>query len=391
MLSYRNLAYSLAILLLAGCVYWKISTGNARAEGEEPKPAPKKEEGKPPAAEPPPKELEEIIAEIPRGPLEESVVLQAGDIKVTLATVEKVESAYVTSQKKTNPEFKLEPDFQSYMRRHFAFRFLANALVEKYVKDKKIEVPKDKFTEQFNKFKEAKMQQGASYEQWLLDNGLSDEEFQRVWGANWAIEQSAGATVKDEDVDKMYEQYKGQMEQMPLRRASHVLFMYKGSDRAPETVTRSKDEAKAAAAGIVKKLKEGAKFEELAKASSDCPSKEQGGDLNFFPRKGGMVEPFAEATYKLGKVGDTTDVVETPFGFHVIKLTELRDFKTDIRQHIVSEKFGKQMQQLLQEGVANAKFNEKLVAAAPPPKPKMPQMPGGGRQPSPQPQEVREE
>src|SRR5262249_7347103 len=102
--------------------------------------------------------------------------------------------------------------------------------------------------------------------------------------------------------------------------AKHLLVMYKGSMRAPENITRSKDEAKARAEEARKKAKAGTKFEEVVKEYSDEPGAgDRGGDLGTFPR-GRMVGPFQDAVEKL-KVGEISDLVETPFGFHVILRT----------------------------------------------------------------------
>jgi hypothetical protein len=103
--------------------------------------------------------------------------------------------------------------------------------------------------------------------------------------------------------------------------AKHLLVMYKGSRRAPESITRTKDEAKARAAEAQKKAKGGTKFEDLVKEYSDEPNAgARGGDLGKFP-KGAMVPPFQAALEKL-KVGELSDVVETDFGFHVILRTQ---------------------------------------------------------------------
>ena len=73
---------------------------------------------------------------------------------------------------------------------------------------------------------------------------------------------------------------------------------------------------------IKARLEAGEDFATLAAAESDCPSKTRGGDLGFFGR-GMMVAPFEEAAFNLG-VGEISDVVETQFGYHIIKLTETR-------------------------------------------------------------------
>lgn len=100
-------------------------------------------------------------------------------------------------------------------------------------------------------------------------------------------------------------------------KASHILFMYQGSSRS--SATRSKDEARAAAEGVLARLAAGDAFAELARAGSDCPSRAQGGDLGVFGR-GQMVKPFEDAAFGLA-VGQVSGVVETDFGFHVIRRT----------------------------------------------------------------------
>jgi NIMA-interacting peptidyl-prolyl cis-trans isomerase 1 len=103
-------------------------------------------------------------------------------------------------------------------------------------------------------------------------------------------------------------------------RASHILYMYKGSKMAPPSTTRTKTEARQAATEALARLKAGASFAEIASKESDCPSKAKGGDLGPFGR-GVMAKAFEEAAFAL-KVGELSSVVETPFGFHVIKRTE---------------------------------------------------------------------
>ena len=99
--------------------------------------------------------------------------------------------------------------------------------------------------------------------------------------------------------------------------ASHILLMYAGSERS--SATRSKEEAESQIADIERQLQGGADFAALARQHSDCGSAQAGGDLGGFGR-GQMVRGFEDAAFGLN-VGDTSGVVETPFGFHIIRRT----------------------------------------------------------------------
>lgn len=104
-------------------------------------------------------------------------------------------------------------------------------------------------------------------------------------------------------------------------KASHILISYKGADRADQQISRTKDEAKAEAERIRNLIVEqGQDFANLARKHSDGPSKSKGGDLGKFKFEV-MAKPFSEAAFAL-KIGDVSEVVETGFGFHVIKRTE---------------------------------------------------------------------
>ncbi|HVP57370.1 MAG TPA: peptidylprolyl isomerase [bacterium] len=101
-------------------------------------------------------------------------------------------------------------------------------------------------------------------------------------------------------------------------RASHILIAYAG---APDSkATRTKAEAKQLADELLVRVNKGEDFAELARTYSDCPSREDGGDLRFFPR-GRMVKPFEDAAFAL-KPGQVSGVVETQFGYHIIKRTQ---------------------------------------------------------------------
>lgn len=107
-------------------------------------------------------------------------------------------------------------------------------------------------------------------------------------------------------------------------KASHILIAFQGSLPGNETITRSKEEAKAKAESIlIDARRQGADFAQLARDNSDDASNApMGGDLNFFTR-GTMVKPFNDYVFS-AKVGDI-GLVETNFGFHIIKVTDQKE------------------------------------------------------------------
>lgn len=123
-------------------------------------------------------------------------------------------------------------------------------------------------------------------------------------------------TVSDAEVKTWYESHKDRYEVPEERRASHILILTK-----PDA---DKQQSKAKAEEVLAELqKSPAKFAELARKYSEDPgSAEKGGDLGFFGR-GMMVKPFEESVFKQ-KEGETSGLVESEFGYHIIKLTGIK-------------------------------------------------------------------
>jgi peptidyl-prolyl cis-trans isomerase C len=96
---------------------------------------------------------------------------------------------------------------------------------------------------------------------------------------------------------------------------------------------------------LIKKIKGGAKFEDIAKADSTDNSKANGGDLGWFTTAR-MVKPFGDAVKGLKKGEFTTDPVQTQYGWHIIKLDDTRDAPFD------------QMKVQLTNGIMQKKFQE---------------------------------
>jgi parvulin-like peptidyl-prolyl isomerase len=125
----------------------------------------------------------------------------------------------------------------------------------------------------------------------------------------------ANSHVDEAQVQKYYADYKDFFDGVMVR-ASHIALRLPIQASAEE-VAKAKARLEALKGQILAGKLD---FAAAAKANSDCPSAPQGGDLDFFPRKWVVEEPFARAAFAL-KVGEMSDIVRTDFGLHLIKVT----------------------------------------------------------------------
>ncbi len=160
-------------------------------------------------------------------------------------------------------------------------------------------------------------------------------------------------TVSEGEVEQYYTENSALYKTTEERRVSHILIEF-GDD---EAAARAKAEA------LVTELNNGADFAELAvENSADAFSAENGGDLDFITQ--GMMDPaFDDAAFGLASVGDVSDVVETEFGYHLIKLTELKpeeitplaEVSEEIRAQLATDKATDRFY-ALQNDMANLAF-----------------------------------
>lgn len=123
--------------------------------------------------------------------------------------------------------------------------------------------------------------------------------------------------VRDQELQAYYDGHPEQFMSEEQIHARHILVQC-DPNAAPEVKTAAREKID----GLLRQVRGGGDFGTLARQNSDCPSKENGGDLGFFGRRQ-MVPPFAEAAFAL-QPGQVSGVVETQFGYHIIKLEERR-------------------------------------------------------------------
>ncbi len=167
-------------------------------------------------------------------------------------------------------------------------------------------------------------------------------------------------TITDDEVKKFYKSHPEFFKQPEQVKASHILIKSDAKDDQAK-----KDAAKKKIEDIQKKVKNGGDFAELAKKYSEGPSSKQGGDLGYFGR-GQMVKPFEDAAFAL-KPGQVSDIVQTRFGYHLIKVTDkkaagtvpFKDVKEKIRGYLKQQKINTALEtyiKKLKEGAKIEKF-----------------------------------
>jgi peptidyl-prolyl cis-trans isomerase D len=136
--------------------------------------------------------------------------------------------------------------------------------------------------------------------------------------------------VPPADVERYYRENQQQYTTPEQVRASHILFSTENADEA---------EVRREAEAVLKQVRAGGDFAALARRHSDDSSAGQGGDLDYFGR-GRMVKEFEDVAFSL-EAGATSDLVRTPFGFHIIKVTDRRPETTQpldqVRQQIADQ------------------------------------------------------
>lgn len=145
-------------------------------------------------------------------------------------------------------------------------------------------------------------------------------------------------------------------------KASHILITPDTSDpnmdpNKADAIAREKAEK------LLKEIKDGADFAELAKANSDCPSSRNGGDLGFAER-GNWVKPFSDAAFALEQ-GQVSNIVKTQFGYHIIKVTDrknegLQSFD-EVKDNITKWLKGQKQQDLMKKYFELIKSEAKIV------------------------------
>ena len=227
-----------------------------------------------------------------------------------------------------------QPQFEAKLRQDLTLQqligavgetaFVSNAQAEKLLQLQLEERQYSSFTIAPTQFSGKVNVEASAVQKYYDDNTVQFEEPEQVKAEYLVLSQDAlqaQVSVSDDDIKAWYDTHKERYVQPEERRASHILLSTEGD------AGENKAEVQAKAESVLKEVQASpAKFDELAKKySQDSGSAQNGGDLGFFGR-GAMDKAFEDAAFGLAD-GEISSLVQTDYGFHIIKLTGIKPMK----------------------------------------------------------------
>jgi peptidyl-prolyl cis-trans isomerase C len=260
-------------------------------------------------------------------------------------------------------------EFEKNVRMRMIEGFVSRTLLAEEIGRKKITVTSQEINDEINKIKSS-LPPGTTMGDFLKKNKINqskmNEDIKFAIQINKLVTSSMKGKVKpsDKEIEQFYQKNKEKFKRPESAHARHILIAKAaGDDGKANTEKKNKAEA------LRKQLIDGADFAELAKQNSDCPSKQNGGDLGVFA-KGQMVKPFENAAFSQ-KIKEIGPVVETDFGYHIIQVLErkpeqIMDLDNTVKGRITSiieqqklqEAFAKLMKGLKEKAII--KVHEKI-------------------------------
>jgi peptidyl-prolyl cis-trans isomerase C len=264
---------------------------------------------------------------------------------------------------KRSPEFMEQ--YRKILRQDTLDALIVSRLLDEKVKEAKITVTDEEIDNRLKEIATAQQLSVEDFKKKVQDYGQNFDDLKGQLQKGLAYQklmetQSGGkVTVAEEDAKKFYDENQKRFEMPEQVRASHLLI--RPDPNADPN--QAKAAAKAKIQDLLTKVKAGGDFAQLAKENSACPSSANGGDLGFKPR-GQWELAFEKAAFEL-QPGQISDIVETLYGYHIIKVTErkaasLMPFE-QIKDRIINQLTQRKRSELASQYVQQLRTNAKIV------------------------------
>lgn len=345
----RGILIVLLILVLAALlVSCKPKEQEVLKETPETKPAVTQE-----AAPDPVKQEPAVAAAAPAKPEAEKPAPAATDIalevnakKLMKAELQKQVDQRYQAMKGNVPKGQ-EKEAKAALRKEIINDFILRTVLADEADRLKIHASTKEVDEGFNRFVKS-LPQGVTLNDVLKMNRITKEKIREDLQLGIRVgklleQRPGGGKPTDKDVGEFYEKNIDSFKVPESVKARHILVASAAGDD-----DKVKKEKREKADSIRKQLTEGADFAKLALGSSDCPSKDSGGELGTFNR-GQMVKAFEDAAFAQ-KINEIGPVVETEFGYHIIQVSEKNAAKTTPLDDETKKRISGHLQQEKQRG-----------------------------------------
>ncbi|MCE5330474.1 peptidylprolyl isomerase [bacterium] len=274
--------------------------------------------------------------------------------KITQGEIDK----YLSSAKVQNPDlFKAEnKDDLLKAEAQIIDYIIANKLIEKYAGENKLSVTEKEFNDEYSKLQTTSFKTIEEFNKYLKDSGIDEDllktQLKNQLLANKVYEKvTADITVADTEIQKYYDDNKDAFIMPAQIKISHILIKYGDQDTAKKTKEAALEKIRM----VQQKIADGETFENMAnKYSEDENSNTTGGDRGYFS-KGQLVTEFENVAFTLN-VGQISDIVETTYGFHLIKVTDKKDESMKTFDEVKDS-----IKQYLESNLKSDKFNKFLL------------------------------
>jgi peptidyl-prolyl cis-trans isomerase C len=253
------------------------------------------------------------------------------------------------------------------------------AIVDQYLLAMKVNVDAQEVETKLKQMKDEAAKEKQDWDKLLQSMYLTEDELRVQLAGVLRWDEFAKQRATDKTLQDFFDKQRSTFDGSQVQ-ARHILIGGNADDAKAKLLTLRKSIADAATqelaqlpAGTSKLDQEKTRMKALEKAFgetatkvSDCPSKEMGGDLGWFPRSGTMVEPFARAAFAL-KPYEMSDPVATEFGFHLILATDYRpgrEVQFENIKHVVREVYCDR----LRDAVLNTMRSRTQIVIEPAPK-----------------------
>ena len=304
----------LIMFTMAGCGSKESKSGSAQTETQKPELQ---------QSEAPPSPYPDSSAVTPQGGA--GIVIDVDGAKLTKEQLESEIKKKMEAIKKQVPAGRL-PQVRENVKKQVMNDFTIRTLLTNEMNRLNITVSDKEVTEATVKLKSS-LPQGMTIEDLMKKNKINknmmQEEIRFGIKINKLVLSQASRKTKptEKEINAFYQKNKDKFKTLESIHVRHILVA-----RAAGDDDKVKTEKKAKAEDLRKQLLAGANFAELAKKSSDCPSKDSGGDLGVFSH-GEMVKQFEDAAFSQ-EVNAIGPVIETEFGYHIIQVLERHAPKT---------------------------------------------------------------